>query len=106
MVLGTASLTRSPKGRIVLGLMLGLMLGLALLAPNSAFAGPKKKTPAAPKKVPVIDYSNIVWPNPPAIEKSKLPTILFSPWMPTRMAFWRAIRITLSTADGTGRFRG
>jgi sugar lactone lactonase YvrE len=45
------------------------MLGLALLAPISAFAGPKKKTPAAPKQVPVIDYSNIVWPNPPAIAR-------------------------------------
>ena len=43
-----------------------LTLGLALLAPISALAGKKK---AAPKTVPVIDYSNIVWPNPPAIAR-------------------------------------
>jgi DNA-binding beta-propeller fold protein YncE len=44
------------------------LLGLALLAPISAFAGKKK---APPKTVPVIDYSNIVWPNPPAIARIK-----------------------------------
>jgi sugar lactone lactonase YvrE len=54
---------RRRKARLVLG----LMLGLALLAPISAFAG-KKKAEAA-KKVPVIDYSNIVWPNPPAVAR-------------------------------------
>jgi len=43
-----------------------LTLGLALLAPISALAGKKKD---APKTVPVIDYSNIVWPNPPAIAR-------------------------------------
>ena len=45
-----------------------VLLGLTLLAPLSAFAGKKKKA-AEPKKVPVIDYSNIVWPNPPAIAR-------------------------------------
>jgi DNA-binding beta-propeller fold protein YncE len=50
--------------------LLCLMLGLTLLAPVSAFAGKNKKAAAAePKKVPVIDYSNIVWPNPPAIAR-------------------------------------
>ena len=44
------------------------MLGLTLLAPSSVFADKKKKT-AEPKKTPVIDYSNIVWPNPPAIAR-------------------------------------
>lgn len=73
MLLGTASLRRSPKHRSALALMLGLAFGLALLAPDSAFAGPKKKTPA-PKKVPVIDYSNIVWPNPPAIARIRYQT--------------------------------
>jgi len=58
-----ASLIRSRKGRLVLC----LMLGLTLLAPISAFADKKKK--AEPKKIPVIDYSNIVWPNPPAIAR-------------------------------------
>ena len=44
-----------------------LALALSLLAPGAAFGG-KKKTDAA-KPVPVIDYSNIVWPNPPAIAR-------------------------------------
>jgi DNA-binding beta-propeller fold protein YncE len=48
------------------------MLGLTLLAPISAFADKKKK--AEPKKVPVIDYSNIVWPNPPAIARIRYQT--------------------------------
>ncbi len=47
-----------------------ILLSLTLLAPAGAFADKKKKTAdAAPKKVPVIDYSNIVWPNPPAIAR-------------------------------------
>lgn len=44
-----------------------VVLSLTLLAPLVAFAGKKKDD--APKKVPVIDYSNIVWPNPPAIAR-------------------------------------
>jgi sugar lactone lactonase YvrE len=48
-------------------LIVCLTLGLALLAPISALAG-KKKTDAS-KPAPVIDYSNIVWPNPPAIAR-------------------------------------
>jgi sugar lactone lactonase YvrE len=54
---------RSRKARLVLC----FMLGLALLVPIPAFAGKKKKDNA--KKAPVIDYSNIVWPNPPAIAR-------------------------------------
>src|ERR1700693_2574571 len=52
-------------------LTVGLVLGLALLAPLAAFGGKKKKADAAQsKKAPaVIDYSNIVWPNPPAIAR-------------------------------------
>jgi DNA-binding beta-propeller fold protein YncE len=42
------------------------LLSLTLLAPLAAFGGKKKD---APKKTPVIDYSNIVWPNPPAIAR-------------------------------------
>ena len=56
---------RSRKSR----LLLCLMLGLTLLAPLSGFADKKKKAVAEPKKIPVIDYSNIVWPNPPAIAR-------------------------------------
>jgi sugar lactone lactonase YvrE len=62
-----ASLIRNRKGRLVLC----LMLGLTLLAPVSAFAGKKKKAATEPKKTLVIDYSNIVWPNPPAIARIK-----------------------------------
>jgi DNA-binding beta-propeller fold protein YncE len=43
------------------------LLSLTLLSPLAAFAGKKKDN--SPKKVPVIDYSNIVWPNPPAIAR-------------------------------------
>jgi len=43
------------------------LLSLTLLAPLAAFAGKKKDN--ASKKIPVIDYSNIVWPNPPAIAR-------------------------------------
>jgi DNA-binding beta-propeller fold protein YncE len=63
-----ASLIRSPRGWFVLF----VMLGLALLAPLSALADKKKKTPAEePKKVAAPDYSNIVWPNPPAVARIK-----------------------------------
>jgi DNA-binding beta-propeller fold protein YncE len=47
---------------------LWVMLGLAVVAPISGFADKKKKD-AEPKKIPVIDYSNIVWPNPPAVAR-------------------------------------
>lgn len=60
-----ASSIRSRQSRFVLC----LMLGLTLFMPISAFAGKKKKAAAEPKKIPVIDYSNIVWPNPPAIAR-------------------------------------
>lgn len=45
-----------------------LLAGLTLFAPLSAFAGKKKKADV-PKVAPVINYSNIVWPNPPAIAR-------------------------------------
>jgi DNA-binding beta-propeller fold protein YncE len=56
---------RSRRGWFVLCLVLALIQ----LAPVSVFAEKKKKSSAEPKKVPVIDYSNIVWPNPPAIAR-------------------------------------
>jgi sugar lactone lactonase YvrE len=49
-------------------LALWVLLSLMLLAPMAAF-GDKKKKDAGAKKIPVIDYSNIVWPNPPAIAR-------------------------------------
>ena len=60
-----ARLIRNPKRRLVLL----LMLGLTLLAPICTFADKKKKAADEPKKIPVIDYSNIVWPNPPAVAR-------------------------------------
>jgi sugar lactone lactonase YvrE len=59
------SLIRNRKCR----LGLSLILGLTLLAPVAMFADKKKKAGAEPKKTPVIDYSNIVWPNPPAVAR-------------------------------------
>jgi sugar lactone lactonase YvrE len=58
---------RNLKGRVILS----LLLGLALLAPGPASADKKKDEP---KKIPVIDYSNIVWPNPPAIARIRYST--------------------------------
>ncbi|MGO9863452.1 MAG: SMP-30/gluconolactonase/LRE family protein [Terriglobales bacterium] len=109
MLLGTASVTRSPKGRGVLALMLGLGFGLALLAPNSAFAG-KKKT-AAPKKVPVIDYSNIVWPNPPAIARIRYQAFYSAEKISqvegadnTKKAKWMDRLAGTETASDSGKF--
>jgi DNA-binding beta-propeller fold protein YncE len=62
----SATVTRNRKR--LLGVL--ILLTLTLLAPMTTFADKKKKNAdAAPKKVPVIDYSNIVWPNPPAIAR-------------------------------------
>ncbi len=61
----TAKWYRNRKAQLALCLGLSLML----LAPISAFAGKKKKNADVTKKVPVIDYSNIVWPNPPAVAR-------------------------------------
>ena len=45
-----------------------VLLSLTLAVPVSLPADKKKKN-AEPAKIPVIDYSNIVWPNPPAIAR-------------------------------------
>jgi len=66
MTKNRASLMDNHTSRFVLG----ALLGFALLVPSAAF-GDKKKKDDTPKKVPVIDYSNIVWPNPPAIARIK-----------------------------------
>ncbi len=85
MFAGRASLNRNGKGWLVLL----LMLGLTLFAPVSAFAGKKKKAAPEPKKIPVIDYSNIVWPNPPAIARIKY------------QAFYAAEKISQITAKNS-----
>lgn len=49
-----------------------VLLFAIMLAPTGANAGAKKKkedASAVPAKAHVIDYSNIVWPNPPAIAR-------------------------------------
>jgi sugar lactone lactonase YvrE/predicted nucleic acid-binding Zn ribbon protein len=49
-------------------LAVALLVSLLLGAPSLSFAGKKKKDANTPNN-PVIDYSNIVWPNPPAIAR-------------------------------------
>jgi sugar lactone lactonase YvrE len=53
---------------------LALLLAVILAAPFTANAGGKKKNADAnttTKAPPVVDYSNIVWPNPPAVARIK-----------------------------------
>jgi hypothetical protein len=58
------------RGQRFLALLVLLALGLG--SPVSVFGGKKKPADTtAPKAPPVIDYSNIVWPNPPAIARIK-----------------------------------
>jgi sugar lactone lactonase YvrE len=52
-------------------LVISALLGLAMLTPISAFGDKKKKTAAQPQQHGPIDYSNIVWPNPPEIARIK-----------------------------------
>jgi len=47
-----------------------VLLSMMLGAPLALFGDKKKKKGEdEPKKIPVIDYSNIVWPNPPAVAR-------------------------------------
>src|SRR5271166_2694895 len=66
-MLGTF-VSRICKGKMLLGM--ALIFGLTLASPT-AFAKKKKADDATKKAPPVIDYSNIVWPNPPAIARIK-----------------------------------
>ncbi len=67
-----------------------LLLGLVLWSPFSALAEKKKKE--APKAPPVIDYSNIVWPNPPAIARIRYQAFYAAQKIPkndkTKKASW------------------
>jgi DNA-binding beta-propeller fold protein YncE len=49
--------------------LLVVLASLILLVPGDALAAKKKKKDEAPKTPAVIDYSNIVWPNPPAVAR-------------------------------------
>ncbi len=55
------------RARIAMALLFAITLG----TPFAGYAGNKKKQAAseAAKPAPVIDYSKIVWPNPPAIAR-------------------------------------
>jgi sugar lactone lactonase YvrE len=48
-----------------------LVFVIVLSTQWAAYAGKKKKDQGPPKPPPVIDYSNIVWPNPPAVARIK-----------------------------------
>jgi sugar lactone lactonase YvrE len=51
-------------------LTLLVLLSLGLASPVSVFGGKKKPADTAPSKTPpAIDYSAIVWPNPPAVAR-------------------------------------
>ena len=65
---------RSPVFPTAKFLALLILLSLVLAAPVSLLADKKKKNAGPPKPAPVIDYSNIVWPNPPAIARIKYTT--------------------------------
>jgi sugar lactone lactonase YvrE len=64
-IAGSSSIHNSKKR-----LALFALLAVALLAPCAMSAKTKKKDETN-KPAPVIDYSNIVWPNPPAIARIK-----------------------------------
>jgi DNA-binding beta-propeller fold protein YncE len=67
-----SSIRPNPKRRGQRFLALLVLLSLGLGSPVSVFGGKKKPADTtAPKAPPVIDYSNIVWPNPPAIARIK-----------------------------------
>ena len=61
-----ANLTTSNRRVVAWLILLSLVFG----APLTLFGDKKKKKQAAePNKIPVIDYSSIVWPNPPAVAR-------------------------------------
>ena len=60
--------TNSGRNRVS-GVAWLVLLCVALGAPLALFGDKKKKSDDAPTKIPVVDYSNIVWPNPPAIAR-------------------------------------
>lgn len=65
--------------------LLATLLGL----PVSMYAGDKKKKEAAPAEKPLIerlDYSKIVWPNPPAITRLRYMDFFAAEKVPTRGA--------------------
>src|SRR3974390_2400699 len=63
---------------------MALVLGCALAAQPGLSKDQKKKkanSPAEGSKPKVIDYSNIVWPNPPAIPRIRYQAWYASDWV-------------------------
>ncbi len=80
--------TRSMQyGRSVAALAVVALLALVL--PSQVYAGHKKKGASAQQEVPLIkelDYSRIVWPNPPAITRIQYTTFYAAEKPPTQPA--------------------
>src|SRR5215469_18175771 len=85
-----------------------LLAGLTLFAPLSAVAGKKKKADVA-KVAPVIDYSNIVWPNPPAIARIRYQAFYAAQKLsqvqtaPTKKAKWMDRLAGTETTEESGK---
>jgi DNA-binding beta-propeller fold protein YncE len=62
---------RAPTNTLLELMALLMIVSFVLASPVSVYAEKKKKNAGPPKPPPVIDYSNIVWPNPPAIARIK-----------------------------------
>jgi DNA-binding beta-propeller fold protein YncE len=63
-----------PRAMRIAMAVAGMVMILALADPASLYAGKKKKEAPAPKQpniLELLDYSKIVWPNPPAITRIK-----------------------------------
>ena len=63
-----------PRAMRLAAVITGVALVLALADPSALYAGKKKKAEATPKQpniLDVLDYSKIVWPNPPAVTRIK-----------------------------------
>jgi len=81
-VVGNNSI-RGPVAKTLLLILLVASLGL----PVSMYAGEKKKKGSAPPEKPLIerlDYSKIVWPNPPAITRLKYLDFFAAEKLPTK----------------------
>ena len=86
-----------------------VLLSVVLGAPLALFGDKKKKNDDAPAKIPVIDYSNIVWPNPPAIARIRYQAFYSSQQLsqvetaPTKKAKWMDRLAGTQTATESGK---
>ena len=66
--------TATQRAMRLAAVITGVAIMLTLADPSALYAGKKKKAEAAPKQpniLDVLDYSKIVWPNPPAVTRIK-----------------------------------